>query len=225
MKIAITSLLTLALGSTAAFSAQIASYGEGASWDLERYSVTNTQYPQMFYNTKVVGMAVAKSNGRYYTWLKNGKVFSGNKTNMTAYRQPYSYSVATGRTYNDILGIAIHPTNDRVYTWYRNGTYSIGRSNDLDRYNKNLPFTLPAGKSYTDVIDMGIAGSSGKVYTWFKDGTVSTGKTNDLDYYQAPYDYTPDYPGGCHDKFLQGVGIRNYGSSDRVISLHSYWVC
>jgi len=205
--------------------AQIAYYAEGSSSSLEKYWVKNTNYPDIFYNTKVMGIAVAKSNSRYYTWLRNGKVFSGNKNNMTAYREPYNYTPATGQSIDDIVGIAIHPTNDRVFAWYNDGTYSIGRSNNLDRYQKNLSYSLPPGKSASDIVDMGIAGSSGKVYVWYEDGTVSSGSASDLDLHKTPYNFSPDYPGGCHNKFLQGVGIRNYGSTDRVISLHSYWVC
>ncbi|NRA65548.1 MAG: hypothetical protein HRU19_13755 [Pseudobacteriovorax sp.] len=225
MKRILHTIIPLLLLGTSAQAAQITYYGRGNSWDLERFGTKGTTYPQMFYNANVVGTAVAKSSGRIYTWLANGKVFSGNQSNMTQYRAPYNYSSALGTSKDQILGIAIHPTNDNVYTWYDNGTYSIGRSNDLDRYSRGHSFSLPPGKSFDDIIDMGIAGTSKRVYTWYKDGTVTVGTASDLDFYKSSYDYSPDYPGGCHDKWLQGVGIKTNNNSDRVISLHSYWVC
>ena len=76
----------------------------------------------------IVAMAIAPGDTRVvYAWFVNGNtltVSSGNPLDF--YQNPASYTIAPGRSANEIVGIGIAKSNSRVYTWYNDG----GKSNN-----------------------------------------------------------------------------------------------
>lgn len=145
--------------------------------------------PVKIVTPKVVGIGIAKSNDRVYTWYDNGFAMVGSSTDLDAHKTPFPYKCPSGKTPKNIVGMDIAPGGDRVFTWYDDGTASSGSSGVLDKFRKPYKYSLPPGKTPKDIVAMGIAGSNSRVYTWYKDGTVTVGSSDDLDKHKAPYAY------------------------------------
>ena len=151
-----------------------------------------------------VGMSIACSNDRVYTWYFDNSVSVGNSSNLSAHQPPHLFTLPRGKRADDIIGIGI-AGNDHVYAWYRDGTASSGTSIDLDQYRAPYPYTLAPGKKPADVVGIDIACSNDHVYVWYRDGTVSSGTSEDLDKYRPLYRYTTA-PGKTPDDIV-GMGI------------------
>ena len=151
-----------------------------------------------------VGIGIACSNDRVYTWYADSNVSVGNSSNLGAHQPPHVYSLPRGKRPDDIIGIGI-AGNDHVYAWYRDGTASSGTSIDLDKYRAPYPYSLAPGKTPNDVVGIDIACSNDHVYVWYRDGTVSSGTSDDLDKYRAPYRYS--LAPGKTPADLAGIGI------------------
>jgi hypothetical protein len=133
---------------------------------------------------KIVGMSIACSNDRVYTWYDDQTVSIGTSENLSAYEPPHRYSLPFGKTPADILEIGI-ASDDRVYTWYRDLTVSVGMSTDLDKYQPRHQYRLPKFTSLEDVVGIDIACSNDHVYVWFGSGRVASGTSDDLDKYSS----------------------------------------
>lgn len=156
---------------------------------------------------QIVGMSIACSNDRVYTWFENGNVSIGTSARLVAhqpYEQNFKYALPPGKTPLDIVGIGI-AGNDHVYAWYRDGTASSGTSRDLDRYRAPYRYSLAPGKTPADVVGIDIACSNDHVYVWYKDGTASSGTSGDLDKYRAPYSFS--LAPGKSPTDVVGIGI------------------
>ena len=81
-------------------------------------------------------MAIAGSNDHTYVWYKDGTVSSGSTGDLDQHRQPYGFSLAPGKSPNDIVGVAIAGSNDHTYVWYKDGTVSSGSTGDLDQHRQ-----------------------------------------------------------------------------------------
>jgi hypothetical protein len=140
----------------------------------------------------IVGMSIACSNDRVYTWYVGGNVTEGASSVLGAIR-PYvpatRYSLPPGQSPRDIVGMGI-AGDDHVYVWYRNGTVSSGTSTDLDRFRPPARYSLAPGKSPGDVAGIDIACSDDHVYVWYLDGTVSSGTSTDLDKFRPRSRYS-----------------------------------
>ena len=144
--------------------------------------------PITFGQRTIVGMSIACSNDRVYTWYSDRTVSVGNSENLSAYQPPHPYSLPFGKTPDDIVEIGI-AGNDHVYTWYSDSTVSSGTSTDLDKYQPRHPYRLAPFKSPRDVVGIDIACSNDHVYVWYSTGDVSSGTSVDLDKYRARYRY------------------------------------
>jgi len=82
----------------------------------------------------IMALGIAGSNDHVYVWFSDGTVSSGTSGDLNQYRASYGYSLAPGKTPDDIVGMGIAGSNDHVYVWYRDGTVSSGTSDDLDQY-------------------------------------------------------------------------------------------
>jgi hypothetical protein len=136
----------------------------------------------------IVGIGIAKSNDRVYTWFNDGTVTQGDSGNLQKYgmRRARSYQVPGGSPL-DIVAMSI-AGNDHVYTWYTDGTRSVGTSTNLGAYQGRQSVNLH-GKSMSDVVGIGIAGSNDHVYIWYNDQTRSVGTSQDFQAYQTPQHY------------------------------------
>lgn len=137
----------------------------------------------------IVGIGIAKSNDRVYTWYDNGLAMIGSSTDLDAHSLPFPYKCPPGKTPKNIVGMDIAPQGDRVFVWYDDGMASSGTSGVLDKFRKPYKYSLPPGKTPKDIVAMGIAGSDSRVYTWYKDGTATVGSSDDLDKHKGPYAY------------------------------------
>ena len=153
----------------------------------------------------IVGMSIACSNDRVYTWYSNGTVSVGNSRDLAAYQSPHPYSLPYGRTPDDIIEIGI-ASNDHVYAWYRDGTVSSGTSTDLDHYREPYRYTLRRITTPIDIVGIDIACSNDRVYAWYFDGDMSTGTSDNLDKYPAPYRTISMAPGHKPSSIV-GIGI------------------
>ena len=155
----------------------------------------------------IVGMSIACSNDRVYTWYVGGNVTEGASSVLGAirpYAPPSRYSLPPGKSPRDIVGMGI-AGDDHVYVWYRDGTVSSGTSIDLDRFRLPARYSLAPGKSPSDVVAIDIACSDDHVYVWYSDGTVSSGNSTDLDKFQRPVRYS--LPAGQTPRDVVEMGI------------------
>ena len=162
----------------------------------------------------IVGMSIACSNDRVFTWYRDRHVTSGTSENLDArqgHQSAQTYSLPPGKTPDDIVGIGISK-KDHVYTWYKDKTLSIGTSTDLDSRQGLSGYSLPPGKSPQDIVGIDIACSTDKVFTWYGSGTVSIGSSADLGLHQVPTSYSPA-PGKSPSDLVE-LGIA--GTKDRV---------
>jgi len=171
----------------------------------------NTAYGQ----GSTVGMSIACSNDRVYTWYADSTVSVGNSENLAAHQPPHAYFLPRGKRPDDIIGIGI-AGNDHVYAWYRDGTVTSGTSIDLDQYRAPYSYTLAPGKKPDDVVGIDIACSNDRVYVWYRDGTASSGTSDDLDKYRPPYRYSVA-PGKTSNDIV-GLGI---AKNDHVYAWYS----
>jgi hypothetical protein len=139
----------------------------------------------------IVGMSIACSSDRVFTWYRDGHVTIGNSEHLDAHQghEPSSrYSLPPGKTTDDIVAIGISK-KDHVYTWYADNTKSIGTSSDLDSREAPSSYSVAPGKSPADIVGIDIACSTDRVFTWYGDHTKSIGSSSDLDLHQAPTGY------------------------------------
>ncbi len=129
----------------------------------------------------IVGMAIAKSNDKVYTWYENNTVSVGTTDDLDKFVAPYPF--VSPLPVETIVGIAIAQTEDRVYTWYNSGLpggrkVTVGQSDNLSSISGAYTYTT----TWTgDITGLGIS-SEDKVYTWFHT-FMTRGISNDLDYY------------------------------------------
>ena len=139
--------------------------------------------PAFCQKPEIVGMSIACSNDRVYTWYSDSTVSIGNSENLSAYEPPHNYSLPFGKTPEDIVEIGI-AKNDHVYTWYKDKTVSSGTSTDLDKHQPRHPYRLARFESSTlGVVGIDIACSNDHVYVWYASGYMSAGTSEDLDKY------------------------------------------
>jgi CubicO group peptidase (beta-lactamase class C family) len=184
----------------------------GTSVDLAKFQgLNNYKLPPGKNWQDIVGIAIAGSNDRIFTWYSDGKVTSGTSNDLDAY-STHNFSMPPGKKTSDIVGIAIAGSNDRVFVWYKGNTVSSGSSRDLDLHSAPQPCFPAPLKNARHLAGVGIAGSNDYVFYWYKDGKVSEGTTTDWDKYSTVKSFKPASTKSAED--IIGVGIT--GSNDRV---------
>lgn len=109
----------------------------------------------------IVGMAIAKSSGRVYTWFDNGTVSVGTATDLDAHEAPKPYQLPPGIASYHVRGMAISQ-DDNVYGWYSNAKASCGSSTHLA---SRIPLY-----DYEYIVPS--PGASHDLGTWFNDITA-----------------------------------------------------
>lgn len=154
---------------------------------------------------RIVGIGIACSNDRVYTWYSDQTVSVGTTENLSAHEPPHRFNLPFGKTPADIVEIGIAST-DKVFTWYKDLTLSVGTSTDLDKYEPRHPYRLPKFTSVESLVGIDIACSNDHVYVWNRNGQVSSGTSEDLDKYSdKPRPFTTG--GGKTPVQLIGMGI------------------
>jgi CubicO group peptidase (beta-lactamase class C family) len=159
----------------------------------------------------IVGIAIATSTDRVYTWFADGTVSQGYSKDLDLYAAPQPYTLPGTRTPQDVLGMGIG-SDARTYTWYRDGMTSAGHSTNLGAYGAPIAFTVATGETFDDLIAIDIA-SDDRVYAWYRDGKRSIGTRTDLDAYSAAVAYA--LPPGQKIRHLVETAIN---SSDKTYS-------
>ncbi|WP_436398835.1 serine hydrolase [Roseobacter sp. S98] len=168
----------------------------------------------------IVAMAIGPDD-RVHAWYRNGTYSVGTSSDLAAYQQPRSYTVAEGREAHDLHAVAFNPQG-HAYAWYKDGTRSIGTAWDLDA-RAGIPVdddgdptqtvTLPVGsdgdrKSMHDVVGIGIAKSDSDVYVWYDDGTVSSGNSLNFGTHFVNRTYTSPVINQSDTRYrIRGIGI------------------
>lgn len=132
--------------------------------------------------TKIVGMSIACSNDKVYTWYSDKTVSVGTSENLSAYEPPHRYTLPFGKTPDDIVEIGIAST-DHVYVWYKDLTVSSGTSTDLDKYQPRHPYRIPKSTNVNSIVGIDIACKTDHVYAWYSSGYLTSGTSVDLDKY------------------------------------------
>jgi len=178
----------------------------GTSSDLDYYTAPyGYSLPLGKSADDIVGMAIAPSTSRVYTWYDDREVSSGNTADLDKYAAPYGYSLPPGYDPEDIVAMAIAKSTSRVYVWYSNGKVSSGNTADLDYYTSPTNYTVPTGYTASQIRGAAIAPND-RVYIWYSNYNVSSGTTTDLDYYSSPYGYSVA-AGGYTQANIVGLGI------------------
>jgi hypothetical protein len=142
----------------------------------------------------IVGIGIAKSDDRVFTWYDDRTFTIGSSDFLEMYRHAYPYLPPEGKTPADIVAMSI-AASDHVFTWYRDQTVSEGNSAQLAIYAARTPVVLPKGKTMANIVGIGIAASDDWVYVWYDDQTVSIGTPLNFVAHSAPYAYQlPDDP-------------------------------
>jgi len=94
--------------------------------------------------TKIVGIAIAKSNDRTFAWYQDGTKSSGTTWDLDQHSHGDPYTTAGGQTSYDIRSMAI-ALDDTIYAFYGDNTVSSGTSWELDRYQGTYATTWAAG--------------------------------------------------------------------------------
>lgn len=133
----------------------------------------------------IVGMGIAGTNDRVYTWYSNGTRSVGSSTNLARYADPdqdpegCTYTVpGTDRGPANIVAMGISPT-DRVYAWYDDGTRSAGSSRNLGSRVSPASYSGPPelnlnGPSVRQqrIVAIAINKPDSRVYTWYDEYSV-----------------------------------------------------
>src|ERR1044072_6656489 len=82
---------------------------------------------------KIVGISIACSNDRVYTWYSDQTVSVGNTENLSAYAAPHRFNMPFGKMPAVTVEVGITRTG-KLFTWYKYLTLSVGTSTDLDKY-------------------------------------------------------------------------------------------
>lgn len=135
----------------------------------------------------IVAMA-RSSSGTIYTWYSDLKRTGGSTDDLDSAVASASYSVALGKTVDQIVGMAFTTPLDRVYTWYNDGTASVGTTTNLGWYTTSFSYSVPSGKTYAKIVEIGMD-PDGKVYTWYNDWSASKGTVTDLGSIAPSYGY------------------------------------
>jgi hypothetical protein len=155
--------------------------------------VAMMNFPALVAAKTIVGIGIAKSDDRVYTWFDDGTVTQGDSDNLQKYdlRRANPYKVATNKGAtggpSEIVAMSI-AGNDHVFTWYKDGTCSEGTSTDLGIYQVRLPVNH-YDEPMSAVVGIGIAGSDDRVFVWYNDQTRSVGTTRDFQKYEKPKHY------------------------------------
>lgn len=121
--------------------------GQSANLDVHQnpiwYTIPGGRTPQ-----NVVGIAIAKPSDFVFAWYDDGYVSVGHATDLGSRTGPgkyweseRAYTLAPGRTPDDVVDMAIEPALSHVFVWYRDGYASEGRSWDLDAYRGAFHYT------------------------------------------------------------------------------------
>lgn len=143
--------------------------------------------------TNIVALATAQDTGHVYAWYSNNTCSSGTSENLIQYQKPYSYTLAYGKTPNDVVDIIVYDKiNSSSVAYYLDGTFSSGNSDNLDRSRQSGRYILPQGKTPRDIVGMGANFQNRRleIYTWYRDGTVSIGDNVNLAGFSTPAPYT-----------------------------------
>jgi hypothetical protein len=135
----------------------------------------------------IVAMA-RSSSGTIYTWYSDLTRTGGTTDDLDSAVASASYSVAPGKTVDQIVGMAFTTPLDRVYTWYSDGTASVGTTTNLGWYTSSFSYTVPSGKTFAKIVEIGMD-PDGKVYTWYNDWSASKGTVTDLGFFAPSYGY------------------------------------
>ncbi len=97
----------------------------------------------------IVGMDVAKSSGRVYTWYYDNTFSVGDfiGVDLDNLAPAKAFTLPKGRSALEIRDIGIAGSDDHVYTWYTDGKASSGWSEDLDAYDEPYAYSLPSDLS------------------------------------------------------------------------------
>jgi hypothetical protein len=153
----------------------------------------------------IVGMSIACSNDKVYTWYSDSTVTVGTSENLAAYEAPHRYTLPYGKTPADIVEIGIAST-DHVYVWFNDRTVSSGTSTDLNKYQPRHPYKLDKTKQPKDVVGIDIACSDDRVYTWYDD-RIGIGTSEDLDKYTEGPSIAFGYFPKPSERSYVGIGI------------------
>jgi hypothetical protein len=153
----------------------------------------------------IVGMSIACSNDKVYTWYSDSTVTVGTSENLAAYEAPHQYTLPFGKTPADIVEIGIAST-DHVYVWFNDRTVSSGTSTDLDKYQPRHPYRIDKTKLPSQIVGIDIACSDDRVYTWYDD-RIGIGTSDDLDKYTQGPGIPSGYFPNPRERSYVGIGI------------------
>jgi len=114
----------------------------------------------------IVGMIMA-ANGRVYTFYRDGTRSIGTPSDLDRWGAPQTYSVASGKSIDDIVAMAYRTNGGGVMTFYRDGTVSEGTSRDLDSYGAPTPFNTNTNRGADEIMGADTR-SDGRVVTFFE---------------------------------------------------------
>lgn len=126
----------------------------------------------------LVGFAIGAGD-RVYAWYQDGTYTTGTTMDVDSLSAPAAYTLAVGKTPDDVLAIAI-AGDGRTYTWYTDGNRSVGTPANLALHGTTA-FSVPNGESASSIVAIGIRKSDDRVFAWYDDAKVSSGTSTDLD--------------------------------------------
>lgn len=148
------------------------SYGSGRY--LASYGSTDclNKSNSFFYTlpTGIIPMLILgmdfRSDDKLVTWTSIGKYYIGKPEDLDYYQGATNFTVASGKSYNDVKGIGITSYNE-VIVWYKDGTCSRGSYSDFDSKRSPYAYTTTSGKTPDDIVGMAISNYDHS-FVWFK---------------------------------------------------------
>jgi hypothetical protein len=178
---------------------------------LHEWDATNIY--DLYQQVAEVGIAAAKSDGRVYTWYKDGVRSVGTLSDAAADDLGDPISLPNGYSASSIRGVAISGS-DEVFMWYSNGRRSRGSSTSQSSSTLS-DVTYPSGYSAVQLVGVTIRASDDHVFFYFADGEYCQGTSIDACYYSSgPGTYT--LPPGYSPADIIGMARGQAANGNRV---------